>query len=84
MIGFFRARTMTLLTDRLAFQTTSLPRLLQRADYFAQQRFSEYFQPDLTEAEARDAGMVEVWSNARWVLWRLPDHPPTADETAGS
>jgi hypothetical protein len=77
VVAYFRARTMTLLTDRRAFQTTSLLRVEQRADYFAQQRFSEYFQPKETAAELTAAGLVEVWSNDRWVLWRLPDHPPT-------
>jgi hypothetical protein len=77
VIAYFRARTMTLLTDRRAFQTTSLPRITQRADYFAQQRFSEYFQPAVTEAELTAAGYTEVWGNDRWILWRAPDHRPT-------
>jgi hypothetical protein len=76
VIAYFRARTMTLLTDRRAFQTTSFERIQQRADYFAQMRYSQYFQPDLTETEARAAGLVEVWSDDRWILWRLPDDPP--------
>ena len=80
VIAYFRARTMTLLTDRRAFQTTSLPRITQRADYFAQQRFSEYFQPPATAAELTAAGYTEVWANERWILWRAPDHPPTQAE----
>ena len=72
VVAYFRARTMTLLTDRRAFQTTSFDRIQQRADYFAQQRYSTYFQPNLSEAQARAAGLVEVWSNERWILWRLP------------
>jgi len=79
-VAYFRARTMTLLTDRRAFQTTSLPRIVQRADYFAQQRFSDYFQPGDSEAALTAAGLVAVWSDARWILWRLPDHPPTQAE----
>ncbi len=82
VVAFFRARTMSLLTDRLAFQTASLPRIRQRADYFAQQRYSDYFQPGDTEAELEAAGFVEVWSNERWILWRLPDHPPTQQDLA--
>ena len=38
VIAFYRARTMTLYTDRRAFQTTLVDRISQRADYFAQQR----------------------------------------------
>jgi hypothetical protein len=79
VIAYFRARTMTLLTDRRAFQTTNFPRILQRADYFAQQRNSSYFQPNVTEREAREAGLIEVWSNERWVLWRVPDQGPLSD-----
>jgi len=75
VIAFFRARTMTLLTDRRALQTTSFDRIRQRADYFAQQRYSRYFQPNVTEEAARTAGLEEVWSNERWILWRLPDEP---------
>jgi hypothetical protein len=74
VIGFYRARTMTLLTDRRAIQTTSLERMSQRADYYAQQRFSEYYQPDITPEQARAKGMVPVWQDARWILWRLPAH----------
>jgi hypothetical protein len=76
VIAYFRARTMTLLTDRRAFQTTNLDRVLQRADYFAQQRYSSYFQPDVSVEEAREAGLEEVWSDDRWVLWRVPEPEP--------
>jgi len=79
VIGYFRARTMTLLTDRRAIQTPSMDRMLQRADYYAQQRFSSYYQPDITVAEAAELGLVEVWSDNRWILWRVPDYRPTAD-----
>jgi hypothetical protein len=72
VIGYYRARTMTLYTDRRTIQTTSLDRMLQKADYFAQQRFSNYYQPDITSEEARAAGMVPVWQNPYWILWRLP------------
>ena len=71
---FFRARTMTLLTDRRTLQTGEVERMLQRADYYAQQRNSDYSQPALTELEALELGMEQVWSDARWILWKLP--PP--------
>jgi hypothetical protein len=75
-IGYYRARTMTLYTDRRSVQTLSIDRMIQHADYFAQQRFSSYFQPDVTEADALARGMVEVWSNSRWILWKLPGPTP--------
>ena len=74
VVAFYRARLMTMLTERRAIQTTDLELVRQRADYFAQQRRSDYSQPDITEAEARALGFVAVWSDRNWVLWRLP--PP--------
>ena len=72
VIDYYRARTMTLYTDRRAIQTTSLDRMLQKANYYAQQRFSDYYQPELTSEEAMAAGMVPVWQDPSWILWRLP------------
>jgi hypothetical protein len=76
-IVYYRARTMTLYTDRRSIQTQSVDRMLQHADYFAQQRFSSYFQPDISEVDALGKGLVEVWSDSRWILWKLPG-PPVA------
>jgi hypothetical protein len=75
IIAYYRARTMTLLTDRRSFQTKNLERIAQDADYFAQRRDSTYWQPTLTPATARAAGWEEIWSSPRWVLWRTPDEP---------
>jgi hypothetical protein len=72
VIAYFRARTMTLLTDRRSFQTKNLERIAQNADYFAQRRNSTFWQPDLDVGEARIAGFEEVWSDAAWILWRTP------------
>ena len=71
-IAYFRARTMTLLTDRRSFQTKNLERIAQNADYFAQRRGSTYWQPNLDENAARLAGFEEVWSDRTWILWRTP------------
>ena len=65
---------MTLYTDRRTIQTTEMDRVLQRADYYAQQRGSDYSPPGITEFEALQLGLREVWSDARWVLWKVP--PP--------
>jgi len=73
VIAYFRARTMTLMTDRRAIQSKQLDRILQNADFYAERRNSTYWQPDLSAAEARTAGFEEVWSDQRWILWRLPD-----------
>ena len=74
-VAHFRARTMTLLTDRRSFQTSDFDRILERADYYAERRNSTYWQPELTTAAARRAGFEEVWSDQRWILWRVPDEP---------
>ena len=36
-------------------------------------RFSDYSQPDITPFEAEELGLVEVWSDNRWILWRVPE-----------
>ena len=73
IVAYYRARTMTLMTDRRAFQTKKIDKISERADYYAERRNSTYWQPELTAAEARRAGFEEVWSDQRWILWRLPD-----------
>ncbi len=73
IVAYFRARTMTLLTDRRSFQTENLERIAQNADYFAQRRGSTYWQPELEPGTARLAGFEEVWSDDTWILWRTPN-----------
>jgi hypothetical protein len=72
VIAYFRARTMTLYTDRRAIQTTDIDRVRARADFFAQQRDSTYYQPALSMEEAEDLGFTMVWSDFSWILWRVP------------
>jgi hypothetical protein len=76
VVAYFRARTMTLLTDRRSFQTKDLDRIIGRADYYAERRNSTYWQPELDPAGAQRAGLEEVWSDQRWILWRVPDPTP--------
>jgi hypothetical protein len=73
VIAFYRARTMTLYTDRRAIQTTLVDRISQRADYFAQLRGSDFYQPRLSEPQGRDLGYEIVWSDTHWILWKVPD-----------
>jgi hypothetical protein len=72
-VAYYRARTMTLMTDRRSFQTKRLDQIIGRADYYAEKRDSTYWQPELTAAEARQAGFEEIWSDGRWILWRVPE-----------
>jgi hypothetical protein len=71
VIAFYRARTMTLYTDRRAIQTTLVDRIGQRADYFAQQRGSDFYQPRMSEAQGRSLGFEIVWSDDVWILWKV-------------
>jgi hypothetical protein len=73
IVAYYRARTMTLMTDRRSFQTKHLDQIIGRADYYAEKRNSTYWQPELSAAEARQAGLEEVWSDQRWILWRVPE-----------
>jgi hypothetical protein len=72
VVAFFRARTMTLLTDRSTVQTSRIQRIIASADFFAQRRNSDYVQPRFTVREGEQMGLEVVWSDANWVLWRIP------------
>jgi hypothetical protein len=69
VIAYFRARTMTLLTDRRSFQTKELDRIATDADYFVERANSTYWQPSLDALEARARGFELVWSNDRFDIW---------------
>ncbi len=71
VVTFYRARTLTLLTDRRAIQTTNLDNMLRTSDYFAQRKGSDYSQPDVSLAEATALGFDVVWEDGTWILWRL-------------
>jgi hypothetical protein len=73
VVTFYRARTMTLLTDRRAIQTTNLDNMLRTSDYYAQRKGSDYSQPDVSPAEASALGFDVVWEDGTWILWRLGD-----------
>ncbi len=75
VVAYYRARTMTLMTDRPSFQSGRIDHIAANADYFAQRRNSGYWQPDLDEATAQGMGFEEVWSDSTWVLWRTPGEP---------
>jgi len=76
IIVYYRARTLTLYTDRRALQlgTTAIPTMTQVADYFLQSVQSDYSQPVATSGELLALGYVVVFEDANWRLWRIP-HP---------
>ncbi len=72
VVGFFKARSMTLFTNRRAVQSSDLQVMRERADYFLMRRNSDYSQPLVTDAQAATMGWTSVWTSDQWVLWRLP------------
>jgi hypothetical protein len=72
-IVFFRPRALNLFTDRTAITAgSSLPVLLERGDWYAMARGSEYAQCALTDEEAAATGrLTKVWENQAWVLWHV-------------
>jgi hypothetical protein len=72
VVAFFRARTMTLLTDRSTVQTSRIERIISTSDVFAQRRNSDYVQPKFSVTEGERMGLEVVWSDDTWVLWRIP------------
>ena len=83
MIAFFRARTMTLLTDRLAFQNTSLDRDDAALRLLRTAARRDYWQPESDAVEARGLGLEMVWADSKWILWKVPA-PGSVREDAGA
>jgi hypothetical protein len=71
VITYYRARTMTLLTDRRAIQTTNLDNMRRTSDYYAQRKGSNYSQPSLSIQAAEQFGFEVVWEDDEWILWQL-------------
>lgn len=69
---FFRARAMSLYTDRLALQGSDLDRMLKRVDWYVMEKNSTYSQTPLTDAEAAGRGLKKAWENSGWVIWKVP------------
>ncbi len=76
VILFFRARAMTLYTDRLALQGSDLTKMLKRVDWYVMAKNSTYSQTLLTDAEAAALGLTKAWDNAGWVIWRVAPRAP--------
>jgi hypothetical protein len=72
VVAFFRSRAMTLETNRRSIQSGGLPVILQNADYYAMEKGSTYSQPNVSDEQAAEFGMVKVWENTKFVLWKIP------------
>lgn len=76
VILFFRARAMTLYTDRRSIMGANLEQLLPRSDWYVMAKESTYSQKLLTDAEAAAYGLTKTWENEWWVMWRVPAQSP--------
>ncbi len=72
VIAFFRARAMSLLTDRKAIQTGDINQVMTRADWFVSNNGSSYSQPLVTDADAARLKLKKVWGNSEWTLFLIP------------
>jgi hypothetical protein len=79
VVVFFQARSMNLNTGRLSIQGNSESMMVERGDWYAMERDSDYIQTPLTQQRADELGFVSVWENDRFVLWRIP-----SDRRSGS
>jgi hypothetical protein len=89
LVVFFRPRAMNLYTHETAITAgSSLPVLLERGDWYAMAKYSDYAQCALSDAEAAATGrLTKVWENDAWVLWRIDhsaDAPPISDVDVGA
>jgi hypothetical protein len=75
VVVFFQARTMNLYTRRRAIQGNSIPMMVERGDWYAMSRDSDYIQTPLTDEQAAELGFDKVWENASFVLWKIPERP---------
>jgi len=71
VVAFWRARALTLYTDRRGIQTSDLALVNQQADFFLMRRNFSFFQPLVSDAEAAAMGWKNVWQDSKWVLWQV-------------
>ena len=65
---------MTLYTDRLTIQTTNIDRDPRSAPTTSPSSAARATtSPTSTGPRPSALGLVEVWSDARWILWRVPE-----------
>ena len=75
VVVFFQARTMNLYTRRRAIQGNSVQMMVERGDWYAMSRDSDYIQTRLSDEQAAELGFEKVWENPSFVLWKIPDRP---------
>lgn len=73
VVAFFRARAMTMVTDRRAIQSSNIETIIRNANWYAMERGSTYSQPLISPDEAIARRLDRVWSNNGWILYRVTD-----------
>lgn len=72
VVLFARARAMNLYTNRRAIQTGDVNLGLQRADWMVLSNDDvDYYEPKVNESNHAGYGLVKVWSNAEFTLYRV-------------
>ena len=75
VVVFFQARTMNLYTRRRAIQGNNVQMMVERGDWYAMSRDSDYIQTPLSDEQAAELGFEKVWENPSFVLWKIPERP---------
>ncbi|MFM9226656.1 MAG: hypothetical protein ACKOQ1_08565 [Actinomycetota bacterium] len=72
VVLFARARAMNLYTNRRAIQTGDVNLGLQRADWMVLSNDDvDYYEPKVNESNYSGYGLVKVWSNAEFTMYRV-------------
>lgn len=72
IVSFFRARAMNLYADRPSLQLTTIDEVVFGADFYVMEKNSTYSQVLIGDEEALGLGLVKLWENTNFVLWRTP------------
>ena len=72
VVAFFRGRAMNLLGERQGLYLLRLDQILERSDWYAMEKNSDYSQYALSAEEAAANGVSSVWENDRFILWKVP------------
>lgn len=69
VIAFFKVRALTLYTNRRGVQSSELPVIQRRADFYLMRKVSGV--PQISADDGRTMGWTVTWEDPSWVLWRV-------------
>lgn len=77
VVLFARARAMNLYTNRRSIQTGDVNLGLQRADWMVLSNDDvDYYEPKVNASNYAQYGLVKVWSNDEFTMYRVDQTPP--------